>query len=65
MVSVKHIPTAWNYADIMTKPLGKIQFARILDLCVAPEANGLRDSGEESGLEEEVANFTFISGEEC
>ena len=65
VVSVRYIPTAWNYADIMTKPLGKIQFARILDLCMAPEVNGLRDSGEESGLEEEVANFTFISGEEC
>ena len=63
VVSVRYIPTAWNYADITTKSLGKI--ARILDLCVAPEANGLCDSREESGLEEEVINFTFISGEEC
>ena len=64
-MSVRYIPTAWNYSDIMTKPIGKIQFGRILDLCMAPELNGFRDSGETSGIEEEVVNFIFDSGGEC
>ena len=41
IVSVRYIPTAWNYADIMTKPLGRIQFARIRDLCMMSEVQGL------------------------
>jgi hypothetical protein len=65
VVSVRYIPTAWNYADIMTKPLGKIQFDRILDLCMAPELNGLRDLGETSVIEEAVVNFICDLGGEC
>ena len=58
LVHVRYIPTAWNYADIMTKPLGKIQFARILDLCVAPEQRGLKDSEER--VEEETEECALI-----
>ena len=49
----------------MKRPLGKIQFARILDLCMAPELNGLRDSGETSKIEEEAVNFIFDLRGEC
>ena len=59
VVSVRYISTAWNYADIMTKPLGKIQFARILGLCKAPEANGYHESGEAPDREVEIANLIF------
>ena len=43
----------------MTKPLGKIQFARILSLCKAPEANGYHESGEAPDREVEIANLIF------
>ena len=46
----------------MTKPLGKIQFAQILlDLCMAPEQRGLKDSEEkiEDKIEECVLIFDF------
>ena len=56
-------------AHLPNVTVGKIQFARILDLCVAPELHGLRDSGEESrfefDIEEEVISCIFISEEEC
>ena len=42
----------------MTKPLGKIQFARILGLCLAPEQRGLRDS--EQKVEEETEECALI-----
>ena len=32
---------SWNYADLKTKPLAKVQFARILDLCMNPEMKGM------------------------
>jgi len=57
IVSIRYIATAWNYADIMTKPLGRIRFARILNLCKAPEANGVPDSGETPDRETEMANL--------
>ena len=57
IVSVRYIPTAWNYADIMTKPLGRIQFARIRDLCMAPEVHGTVDSGEAVPKEVEIGNL--------
>ena len=57
IVSVRYIPTAWNYADIMTKPLGRIQFARIRDLCMMPEVHGTVDSGEAVPKEVEIGNL--------
>jgi len=57
IVSVRYIPTAWNYADIMTKPLGRIQFARIRDLCMMPEVRGTVDSGEPVPKEVEIGNL--------
>jgi len=61
-VSVRYISTAWNYADIMTKPVGKIQFARILELCkpTAPETRGVRESGEAPDHEIEIAKLIMI-----
>ena len=58
-VCVRYIPTSWNYADMMTKPLGKIQFRRVRDMCVAPEASGVQDSGEEVDMEVEMANLIY------
>ena len=57
VVSIRDIATAWNYADIMTKPLGRVRFARILDLCKAPEGRGVPDSGETPDREIELANL--------
>ena len=57
IVSIRYIATAWNYADIMTKPLGRIRFARILNLCKAPEAHEVPDSGETPDRETEMANL--------
>ena len=58
-VCVRYIPTSWNYADMMTKPLGKIQFRRVRDMCVAPEASGVQDSGEKVDMEVEMANLIY------
>jgi hypothetical protein len=44
---------------MMTKPLGKIQFRRVRDMCVAPEASGVQDSGEKVDMEVEMANLIY------
>ena len=58
-VCVRYIQTSWNYADMMSKPLGKIQFRRVRGMCVAPEANGVQDSGERVDMEVEMANLIY------
>ena len=44
---------------MMTKPLGKIQFRRVRDMCVTPEASGVQDSGEEVDMEVQMANLIY------
>jgi hypothetical protein len=58
-VCVRYIPTSWHYADMMTKPLGKIQFRRVRDMCVAPEAISVQDSGENVDMKVEMANLIY------
>ena len=36
-VCVRYVPSKWNVADIMTKPLGKIQFKRLRDMVTSSE----------------------------
>ena len=59
---VRYISTKWNYADLMTKPLPKLEFKRLRDLCLRPES-GVTDysdmTSETIPLEEELANFFF------
>ena len=59
---VRYISTKWNYADLMTKPLPKLEFKRLRDLCLRPES-GVADyfDGTEEAipLQEELANFFF------
>ena len=59
-VNLRYIPTSWNYADMLTKPLGKIQFRRIVELCRNPEKNGIAESQDEhdKGLEALMADDT-------
>lgn len=54
---MRYIPTAGNYADMMTKPFWRIQFARIRDLFMAPEMHGTIDSGEDVPKEIEIGNL--------
>jgi len=35
---VRYVSTKWNYADLMTKPLAKLEFKRLRDLCLLPES---------------------------
>ena len=57
---VRYISTKWNYADLMTKPLAKLEFRRLRDLCQRPES-GFTDysdmTPEVTPLEEELANL--------
>jgi len=59
---VRYISTKWNYADLMTKPLAKLEFRRLRDLCQRPES-GFTDysdmTPEVTPLEEELANLIF------
>ena len=59
-VNLRYITTSWNYADMLTKPLGKIQFRRIVELCRNPEKKGIAESQDEheKGLEELIADDT-------
>ena len=34
---VRYVSTKGNYADLMTKPLAKLEFKRVRDLCLRPE----------------------------
>jgi hypothetical protein len=59
---VRYVSTKWNYADIMTKPLTKLEFKRLRDLCLRPESGitGYPSMEQENiSLDEEVANFFF------
>ena len=59
-VRVRYIPTSWNYADMMTKPLGKIQFKKILDICICPETKGLKDTLDDKEEKDEMVNIILI-----
>ena len=62
VVRVRYIPTKWNYADIMTKPLGRIEFERIRDLGRRPErsqVDNLTVMTEEVDIEEELSHLAF------
>ena len=59
---VRYVPTKWNYADLMTKPLAKLEFKRLRDLCLRPESGvtGYPSMEQENNsLDDEVANFFF------
>ena len=59
-VRVRYIPTSWNYADMMTKLLGKIQFKNLLDICMRPETKGLKDAVEDREERDEMVNLILI-----
>ena len=62
-IRVRYIPTSWNYADLMTKPLAKVQFARILDLCVNPEMKGMTGAEEEAPKEDKMAYVIVLNSD--
>ena len=52
--------TKWNYADLMTKPLAKLEFKRLRDVCLRPESGVTGHPSMEQGdvsADDEVANF--------
>ena len=59
----------WNYADLMTKPLARLEFKRLRDLCLRPESGVTGHPSVELGdssMDDEVANFfnhRYKSGE--
>ena len=64
IVRVRYIPTQWNYADIMTKPLGRIEFARIRALTEQADwgvgsVPGVSEDAKDDELEDELVNLIF------
>jgi hypothetical protein len=59
---VRYVSTKWNYADLMTKPLARMEFKRLRDLCLRPESgvtgHPSMEQGDDSMVDEE-ANFFF------
>jgi len=55
-------PCKWNYAYLMTKPLARLEFNRLRDLCLDPESgvtgHPLAELGDVS-MDDEVDNFFF------
>ena len=59
---VRCVSTKWNYADLMTKPLEKLEFKRLRDLYLRPESgvSGYPTMEQENiSLDEEVDIFFF------
>ncbi len=59
---VRYVSTKWNYADLMTKPLAKLEFKRLRDLYLPPESGVTGHPSMEQGdvsVDDEVANFFF------
>ncbi len=59
---VRYASTKWNYADLMTKPLARLEFKRLRDLCLRPESGVTGHPSVELGdssMDDEVANFVF------
>jgi hypothetical protein len=59
---VRYISTKWNYADIMTKPLGRLEFKRLRGLCEKPEeGTSVSDAlFDDIGVVEELVNLIFF-----
>jgi hypothetical protein len=59
---VRYVSTKWNYADLMTKPLARMEFKRLRDLCLRPESGVTGHPSMEQGdasIVDEEANFFF------
>lgn len=59
---VRYVSTKWNYADLMTKPLARMEFKRLRDLCLRPESGVTGHPSMEQGdasMVDEEANFFF------
>jgi hypothetical protein len=59
---VRYVSTKRNYADLMTKPLAKLEFKRLRDLCLRPESGATGHPSMEQGhvsVDDEVANIFF------
>lgn len=54
---------SWNYADLKTKPLAKVQFARILDLCTNPEMKGMAGAEEGAQQESDMAYVIMLNSD--
>ena len=54
---------SWNYADLKTKPLAKVQFARILDLCMNPEMKGMAGAEEGAQQESDMAYVIMLNSD--
>ena len=56
-VRVRYVPTDWNYADIMTKPLMEVKFKRCRDMCVTPRT---ADKDRSVDVDEKASAFMLI-----
>ena len=56
-VRVRYVPTDWNYADIMTKPLMEVKFKRCRDMCVTPRTG---DKDRSVDVDENASAFMLI-----
>ena len=59
---VRYVSTKWNYADLMTKPLAKLEFKRLRELYLPPESGVTGHPSMEQGdvsVDNEMANFFF------
>ena len=59
---VRYVSTKWNCADLMTKPMAKLEFKRLRDLCLRPESGVTGYPSMEPDnipFDDEVANFIF------
>jgi hypothetical protein len=59
---VIYVSTKLIYADLMTKPLAKLEFKRLRDLCLRQESGVTGHPSMEQGdvsVDDEVANFFF------
>ena len=64
-IRVRYIPTDFNYADILTKPLVLATFKRIRDLCQdRKDANGLMLLSEEPNQVNHDSFLIFLPGME-
>ena len=57
-VRVRYVPTDWNYADMMTKPLVEVKFKRCREMCLRPRTAEQDKSGN---VDETASVFMLIS----
>ncbi len=54
VVKIRYTPSAFNYSDILTKPLTEVMFQRMIEMCLGSKDSQIVERGHQ------VEGFRFL-----